>query len=301
MPKIGLALGGGGAKGFAHVGVLRALEELNIYADILTGTSMGGLIAAMYAAGLSVDRIEAVLRATSLAILAARERSGLGLVGRAKIVRWLDGILGDVTFDQLQHELAVVAVDLESGCEVILDSGKVIEALLATTAFPGVFAPVLREGHYLVDGGALNNVPFDVARRLGADRVIACDVTLHRHPLFQIVSLAHTPAEAVVQHLLFRTGAAEMWEVVDRTLAIMQDGCLKAKLAACPPDVMICPEVGHVGLFEIHQFESCLAAGMAAVQAHQAELISLRDQAKRAPKPLSFWDRMQRLVTGRTL
>src|SRR5512137_41764 len=87
MSKIGLALGGGGAKGFAHIGVIRALEEMNIRAEIITGTSMGGLIGAMYAAGMSVDRIEAIVRSTGLTILAAREPSHLGLFGKSKIKR----------------------------------------------------------------------------------------------------------------------------------------------------------------------------------------------------------------------
>ena len=110
MSKTGLALGGGGAKGFAHIGVLRALEELKIYPDILTGTSMGGVVAALYAAGLSVERIEASLRATGLTVLAAREPSRLGLVGRTKLIQWLGSLIGDVAFDQLPRRLALTRV-----------------------------------------------------------------------------------------------------------------------------------------------------------------------------------------------
>src|SRR5512136_1459516 len=108
MSKIGLALGGGGAKGFAHLGVIRALEALHIRPDLVVGTSAGGIIGAMVAAGLGVDQIEAGIRAASLAVLAAREPSRLGLVGRDKFARWLEGALGDVTFDQLAFKLAVV-------------------------------------------------------------------------------------------------------------------------------------------------------------------------------------------------
>jgi predicted acylesterase/phospholipase RssA len=90
-----------------------------------------------------------------------------------------------------------------------------------------------------------------------------------------------------------------MWQVVDRTVAIMQDGCLRAKLAACPPDVMICPEVGHVALFEMHRFESCLAAGIAAVRAHEAELVCLRDEAVHPPQSPSLWTRLRGWVTDR--
>jgi NTE family protein len=304
MSKIGLALGGGGAKGFAHIGVIRALEEMNIRAEIITGTSMGGLLGAMYAAGLSADRIEAIVRSTGLTILAAREPSRLGLFGKSKIKRVLQDVLGDVTFDRLDRKLAMVAVDLESEAEVILDSGRVVDAVLATTAFPGVFAPQVLGGRYLIDGGALNNVPFDVARQMGADWVIASNVSAHRGPVFQNPLLTGSGAESWVRQLLLRSGAMTPWEVVERTLAIMLDGRLQDKLAACPPDVMLCPEVGHVGLFDVGQLDSCLAAGRAAVRAHEAELAGLRDRAAQPPSlysapPLSLWMRLRDWIRGK--
>jgi NTE family protein len=281
MSKIGLALGGGGAKGFAHIGVLRALEELRIFPDILSGTSMGGVVAAFYAAGMSVARIEASLRATGLTVFAARDPSHLGLMGRGKLIAWLRGLLGDVTFDQLPHKLAMMAVDLEAGTEVILDTGRVMDAVLVTTAFPGLFAPVERDGRYLIDGGALNNVPFDVARQMGAEYVIASDVLSHRVPLFQNPTSAVRPVESLVHQLLFHSGAQSLWEVVDRTITIMQEGHVKDKMRTCPPDVMVCPEVGHIALFDVRQFEVCLAAGEAAVRAREVELALLRARAMR--------------------
>jgi NTE family protein len=293
MFKIGLTLGGGGAKGFAHVGVIRVLEELNIRADIITGTSMGGAIGAMYAAGLGADRIEAIVRGMGLTILSVREPSHLGMFGKTKIKRLLRDVLGDATFDQLPRKLAVVAVDLESETEVILDSGSVADAVLATTAFPGLFAPEVRDGRYLIDGGALNNVPFDVARNLGADWVIACNVSAHRGPLFHEASLTGMRAESFARQLLLRAGAMTVWEVVDRTVAIMQDGHVRDKLAACPPDVMLCPEVGHIGLFDVRQLDSCVAAGVSAARAREAELIELRDKAARPPQPPSMWARLR--------
>jgi len=113
MCKLGLALGGGGAKGYAHIGVLRALEQLGIYADIITGTSMGGLIGGLYAAGLSVDRIELIVRQTGLTVLAAREPNHLGMFGKTKLIQVLRNVLGDVKFEQLSRKFAVVAVDLK--------------------------------------------------------------------------------------------------------------------------------------------------------------------------------------------
>ncbi len=275
--KIGLALGGGGAKGFAHIGVLRALEALGIYTDILVGTSMGGVIAGLYAAGLSVDGIEEVVHRTSMNVLAALERSNRGLFGKAKLRRLLHGVLGEVTFDQLPRKLAVMAVDLDGMCEVMLDSGPVLDALLVTSSFPGLFAPECRDGRYLIDGGALNNVPFDVARRLGADRVIACNVTEHCVPLFQPQTAQESGADTLVKTFMLRTGTAGIWEVIDRTIMIMQHQRFVDKLEKCPPDVMICPEVGSVALFEVNRVHECIDAGVAAVKAHEQELIALRD------------------------
>jgi len=303
--KIGLALGGGGAKGYAHIGVLRALEQLNIYPDIITGTSMGGLVGGLYAAGLSVDRIERVVRQTGLTVLAAREPNHLGMFGKTKLVQVLRNVLGDVTFEQLSPKFAVVAVDLEAETEVILDTGDVVEALLATSAFPGLFAPERRDGRYLIDGGALNNIPFDVARRLGADSVIASNVSSHRGPLFHDPPPMGGPAQSLVRQLLLRSGTATLWEVVERTVSVMQDQRLKEKLAACPPDVMLCPEVGHVTLFDVRQLNCCLEAGQAAVHAHEAELVRLRDEAARelvpemtgTPVLSSIWANLRKLVT----
>jgi len=307
MHKIGLALGGGGAKGYAHIGVLRALEQLNIYADIITGTSMGGFVGGLYAAGLSVDRIELIIRQTGLTVLAAREPSHLGMFGKTKLVQVLRKVLGNVTFEQLPRKFAVVAVDLEAETEVILDTGDVVEALLATSAFPGLFAPECRDGRYLIDGGVLNNIPFDVARHLGADYVIASNVSSHRGPLFHDPPLLGGPAQSFVRQLLLRSGTATLWEVVERTVSVMQDQRLKEKLVACPPDVMLCPEVGHVALFDVRQFDYCLEAGQAAVYAHATELVRLREEATRSPVPemigtpnvSSIWSKLRKLITTR--
>jgi len=307
MHKIGLALGGGGAKGYAHIGVLRALEQLNIYADIIAGTSMGGIIGGLYAAGLSVDRIELIIRQTGLTVLAAREPSHLGMFGKAKLIQVLRKVLGNVTFEELSRKFAVVAVDLEAGTEVILDAGDVVEGLLATSAFPGLFAPEHCNGRYLVDGGALNNIPFDVARHLGADYVIASNVSSHRGPLFHDPPLPGSPAQSLVRQLLLRSGAATLWEVVERTVSVMQDQGLKEKLAVCPPDVMLCPEVGHVNLFDVRQLDSCLEAGEAAVYTYAAELILMRNGRAHSFAPervgkltlSSIWSNLRKLIAMR--
>ena len=180
-PTIGLALGGGGARGLAHIGVLKVLEEEGISADCLAGTSMGGIIAAAYAAGLSVTELETeALRLANLSHLARLMTwtpPWQRLLGGNRARRYFTKVLGeDLSFDTLHLPLALTAVDLVRGQEVILREGPVIDAILATAAIPGAFAPVEMNGYRLVDGGVLNNVPADVARQLGATVIIAVDV-----------------------------------------------------------------------------------------------------------------------------
>jgi NTE family protein len=181
-PIVGLALSGGGARGLAHIGVLKVLEREGISIDCLAGSSMGGIIGAAYAAGATVAVLEkearrmAKLRELVKLVDPLPPRRGL-LAGkrlRAYLSRFVDPSL---TFRDLQLPLALTAVDLLSGEEIHLDQGPVIDALLATCAFPGVLPPVPSNGHWLVDGGLLNNLPVDVVRGLGAEVVIASNVT----------------------------------------------------------------------------------------------------------------------------
>jgi NTE family protein len=180
-PKIGLALSGGGARGLAHIGVLKTLEREGIPVDFLAGTSMGGVIAAGYAAGLNAAYLEQealrMSRWRNLLPLVDRSLPGLGLVRGERVRDYLADHIGEITFDQLNIPLALVAVDLFSGKEVVLRSGVVADAVRATISLPGVFAPYPLDGQLLVDGGILNNLPADVVRSMGAEVVIAVNVS----------------------------------------------------------------------------------------------------------------------------
>ena len=178
--KLGLALSGGGARGLAHIGVLRALENTNIRPDYLAGTSMGGVIAAGYAAGLSPDDLEQI--AQEFATL--RKLWGLadptlprrGLFQGERLLAFFERCIQGCTFADLNIPLTLVAVDLNSGQEVHLREGSVAEALRATVSIPGLLAPVERNGQRLVDGGLLNNLPVDVVQAMGADITLGVDV-----------------------------------------------------------------------------------------------------------------------------
>jgi NTE family protein len=182
--KIGIALGGGGARGIAHIGVLRVFESAQVPIDSIVGTSAGAIIGSMYAAGKSLDEIEAIIRRLRLQDRMARDRMGMGLFSTNGFRHVIESAVGaDKRIEELPRCFAAVAVDMDLQTEKVFDSGLVAEAVCASAAFPGIFAPVRIGNHCYIDGGALNPVPFDVARQRGADIVIAVDLGAEE-PLF---------------------------------------------------------------------------------------------------------------------
>ncbi len=179
-PRLGLALSGGGARGIAHIGVLKALEHANIQIDYLAGTSMGGLISAVYAAGLTPAEIESIAleyrQARKLLKLADPTIPRQGLFHGKQMHVFFEKHLQDYKFSDLRIPLTLVAVDLNSKKEVHLNEGSVADAVRATVSVPGVFAPIEHDGQRLVDGGILNNLPVDIVRQMGADIVLAVDI-----------------------------------------------------------------------------------------------------------------------------
>lgn len=286
--QIGLALSGGGARGIAHVGVLKVLEETEIPVHMLVGTSMGGIVGAVYAAGRSAGEIEQLFRSLRLLDIAQRDRTGLGLLGQDKIAsRIREALGGDLTFDQLQLPLALVAVDLETGEEVIIREGSVVEGALATAAVPVLFPPRRWQGRWLIDGGVLNSVPFDVVRQMGADRVIAV-YTLHDLP--DVLESEPPPrgrgAEAVLRLLLHRSRWISLLNISERSQGIATRKLLELRMQEAPPDLMIEVMLKGVGFLDLDQVDVCLKAGEEAARQHLPELIALRD----TPLP-SRWTR----------
>jgi NTE family protein len=238
--KVGLALGGGGARGLAHIGVLKALEREGIPIDCLAGTSMGGLIAAGYAAGLSPDFLEQeALRMGSLRRLLALADPALpqrGLFEGQKVYQYLVGRLGDRTFDDLQLPLALVAVDLNSGRDVYLRQGRVADAVRATIALPGIFTPVEWNGQLLVDGGLLDNLPADAVRQMGADVVIAVDVITDSGAVSSLIQM--------LQHRHYvPSGLMGTVEVLYRSLGVMMAEIHRRRLAEAQPEVIVRPAI----------------------------------------------------------
>ncbi len=239
-PKIGLALGGGGARGLAHIGILKVLAREGIPIDVITGTSMGGIVGSLYAAGKSTEEIEAeALKRGDIGQiykLIDLRFMGAGLLKGNRIKKLLAEMLGaETTFADLRLPFAVVTVDYNSGREVVLKEGSVVEAVRATMSVPGIFEPVKLEGYQLVDGGVLDNVPVDVARELGAEKVIAVDVL----PNFRLNEPGKEPVVPPLKPRRVTKEYRQLWHVELIMIAAITD----LRLQAARPDVVIRPDL----------------------------------------------------------
>ena len=235
LPRIGLALSGGGARGIAHIGVLKVLEREGIPVHYLAGTSMGGVIAAACATGMSPEEIENEALATthwrSLASLADLSLPQQGLFKGERLLAYFERQFGQRTFADLDLPLALVAVDLNSGQEIILQDGLVALAVRATVALPGILAPVEMNGMRLADGGLLNNLPADVAHQMGAEVVIAVDVFARN-------------AEVWTSHIRWAPkGVTGILQVIGESVEIMRSAINAQKLAQTPSEILICPDI----------------------------------------------------------
>ncbi len=274
-PMVGLALGGGGARGLAHVGVLRVLEREGITPDCIAGTSMGGLVGALYAAGVPINVVEEEinrlsafkeqLRLVDVNISAA----GLSIRGR-RIYNMMADLLGEeLTFADLRLPLAMVAVDIRAGREVVLQGGLVIDAVRATISIPGVFEPVELGDYRLVDGGVLDNVPVDVALMQGATRTIAVDVL----PSFTRNVPGREPVEMGLQLPFAPLQLSEIYHV----LMIMLASQTSCRLEQSPPDLLIRPVLpANVTLLSgFNRSEEIIAAGEVAAEAALPDIRAL--------------------------
>jgi len=301
-PRIGLALGSGVGRGWAHIGVLKGLAKAGIEVDVVAGTSIGALVAGVHLAGhmdaletwaLSLNRMR-IMRYIDLSM-----QSG-GMIGGRRLSRLLSENLGDLAIEHLPKPFITVATELATGHEIWLRQGPLVQALRASYALPGIFPPVEIEGHPLVDGALVNPVPVSVCRAMGARLVIA--VNLNADMLGSELKQAHQGKSGgnggtrggtrggdeksiaggiggigsggigsgigggVLEGLFRRDGTPSMFNVMAGALNILQDRLGRSRLAGDPPDVTIAPRVGHIGLLDFDCAEELIVCGEAAVE-----------------------------------
>ncbi len=271
--KIGLALGGGGARGAAHIGVLRELERLGIRPNLITGTSIGGLVGALYASGLTCDDLTDCLREINIGSMYSFAGSTPALTGMSKIEKLLESYIGRPKFSELGIPLSVVTSDLVSRKEVVLDEGDVIKAVLATIAIPILFPPYEYEGMVLTDGGILNNTPFNIARARGATYVIAVDLS-NTAPFGTPDKPAPTPT-GVLERALALKQRRKTWQIMSVVADIITAQTLQKHLAISKPEILLQPNMGSIGLFDFHRVDEGVEAGKTAVLAIEDQLAEI--------------------------
>ena len=288
---IAIALGGGGAKGNSHIGVLRRLEKENFKVRAIAGTSFGGIVAVMYAAGYAPDEIEdAFAKVDQTRLYGRSPEEKPSLLGLAGVRRWLDEVLPGRTFADLEIPCAVTAVDLNCGCEVVLDDGPVKDALLATIAVPGIFPAHPWHEWELVDGGVLNPVPVSVARSLAPSLPVVA-VTLLA-PMGEPARSMDMPVPAgIPKPILDRLAHiryAQAFDVFMRSVDVGNRAIAEYRLAVDEPDIIIRPDVSDIGLLEQVDVREVARRGDRAVEAVLPELM----------RAVSWTNRLRRSIFG---
>lgn len=298
-PKLGLALGSGAARGLAHIGVLKVLEEAGITIDIITGTSMGAFIGAMYAAGVPVSQMEKValeLDWLSMAKLLDPVMPTSGLTDGKKLKAFMAELLPVRDFKDLRQPLAVTATDINTGEAIIIKQGDLLEALHASLAFPGIFSPVRFGQRFLVDGGLCKPIPGDVARSLGAEKIIGvCTIpAVVKHSPETFVPARQGPLKTISRwrdffstlriEQAFRAAIGQeaeeasndhlenqktpnIFRVCAQSVAIMENVINELHLRQNPNDLIIRPRLDGITLLEFYRAEEIITAGEAATRA----------------------------------
>ncbi|MCG8544719.1 MAG: patatin-like phospholipase family protein [Alphaproteobacteria bacterium] len=294
-PKIGLALGGGIARGWAHIGVLQRLKELGVVPDLIAGTSMGALIGGIFLTG-ELDRFEGLVSALNrfrVVRLLDFMVSNNGVIGGKRLFRELDKIVGDVKIEQLDMPFTAVATELNTGHELWISEGCLLDAIRASVSLPGIFKPVSLNGRWMIDGALVNPVPVSVCRAMGARMVIAVNLTADTMGGVPVIDRRNSDAGcdgapyngverrkngrdklgSAMRHFL----AAEQEEpsffgTMASSFNILLDRITRSRLAGDPPDVSIAPRLGHLSLLDFHRADEAIEEGRHAVDRVVPEL-----------------------------
>ncbi len=303
--KIGIALGGGAARGWAHIGVLKALKAYGLKPSIIAGTSIGAVVGGCHAAGKLDELEEFVTRLTPRSVLRFLDldMSGGGLMSGVRLRRTLDRELENIDIEHLEQTFVAVATEIGSGREIWLTKGPLVAAIRASYALPGIFRPIQINGRWLMDGAFVNPVPVAVCRAMGASLVIG--VNLHHSGISRTalmpmeataldsanIAVANgvevLPEEAApkkrriptlrnLRHQVFGQGNDQNAPGITRVLLeafnVTQDRIARARLAGDPPDIIITPRLADMGLFDFHKSKPAIAEGYAATMRQLDEI-----------------------------
>ena len=284
--KFGLVLGGGAARGWAHLGVIRSLQQAGLHPDLVCGTSIGALVGAALASG-ELDRFEHWVRQLRVRDVVRLMDIGFGggLLKGDRLVEFFNKAYPDRPIADLGMPFGAVATDLRTGAEVWLKDGSTLEAVRASIALPGLLSPKVVGGRTLVDGVLVNPVPVSLARAMGADVVLAVNLNadlIGRHLRQESSSPSPVPDEPAQPWFvefsqrmgsrlsqMFRrdgSGTPSMFEVVTTSVSIMQVSITRSRMASEPPDVTLAPKVSQIGIMEFHRAAEAIEAGQEAAE-----------------------------------
>ena len=283
-PRIGLALGSGAARGWAHIGVLQALEEMGIKPDVISGCSAGAIVAGAYAGGNLEKLADWLTTLTRRTVLGFFDFSflGGGVITGEKLFDFFKERIGDSRIEDLPIPFAAIATELTSGREVWLNSGSLLAAIRASISLPGMFTPCRIDGEWMIDGGLVNPVPVSACRAMNTDLVIAVNINSG-------ILRAHFQADrAKMQEARAEDGASESTEdkkefnffkkltrendnpgvldIVHSSIQIMQERILRSRLAGDPPDLLLSPRVSDIGLMEFYRAREAIDEGRRCVE-----------------------------------
>ena len=269
-PKIGLALGSGSARGWAHIGVIKALTQLGVRIDCVAGCSIGSLVGAIYACGTLDAFEEWVLKLNKRGItkLIDLNFSGGGVISGGKLMNFFKEFGLEKNIEDLAIPFSSVATDLNTGREIWLNEGSLVPAIRSSMSLPGIFSPFEYNDSWLVDGGLVNPVPISLCRAMGADIVIAVNLNhdlLRTLPIIEqdpgIMSLLTNKFDNLLKKILGRSEGPGYYDVLTKSIKIMQDRITRARAAGDPADITLVPQLGKVLLYDFHRGKEAIKAG----------------------------------------
>lgn len=273
-PVVGLVLGSGGARGIAHLGVLKALEEMRLAPQIAVGTSIGALVAAAYATGVTKDLREALCGMSLHEIARLFIEPNLprsGLIEGKRVLEKISQVIPNVEIEYLRIAYAAVAFDIVSQVESVRNKGSLLQAIRASISIPGIFTPIACEGGWLVDGGLSNPLPVNVARAMGAKRILAVDINL----------LPGTPSDSSESNLLLRfiraktSGAPSIVEVLLQSIRVAENTIEREQLQKHVPDLLLSLPVGHIPTLDFRNPSDLIELGYQCTLQKAAEIQDL--------------------------
>lgn len=287
-PKLGLALGSGSARGWAHIGIIRELEELGYQPDVVVGTSIGALVGAVYVSGMLEDFTQWVMGLSFRDVLGFLDIgfSG-GVVKGEKLFNFFSEHQTNPLIEDLSIPFATVTTDMATGREAWIRTGHVLDAARASCALPGLFSPVQHEGRWMLDGGLVNPVPVSVCRALGAQVVIAVNLNgqlVGRHLNTAAIEVSTASAASSEEATMWDklrdyfvnrdNGDAKpgFLDVIGSSVNIMQDRITRSRMAGDPPEINLVPLLADFALMDFHRAEEAIEEGRRLVRAAEESL-----------------------------